>query len=138
MRLGKNAKVELIRKVPLFAELSKQELELVAGIADELDVPAGKALTREGERGREFVVLVEGEADVDQGGKTINRLGPGDFLGEISLVSNAPRTATVTTTTPARLLVVTEQGFRSLLGQSQQIQLKVLQALAERVAPSTL
>jgi CRP-like cAMP-binding protein len=138
VRLGKNAKVELIKHAPLFAHCSKKELAEVASIADELDLPEGRQLIREGQRGREFFVLLEGEAEVTQNGKQIATMRGGDFFGEIALISDAPRTATVTTTTPVRVLVVTDRAFRSLLDHVPAIQLKVLKALAERLAPQTL
>ena len=138
MRLGKNAKIELIKRAPLFGNCSKQELADVATIADELDLPEGRALIRQGERGREFFVLLEGEAAVTRNGESMATMRAGDFFGEIALVSDAPRTATVTSTTPVRVLVVTDRAFRSLLERSPQIQLKVLRALAERLAPTTL
>ena len=138
MRLGRNQKVELIRKAPLFAGLSRAELASVAAVADELDFPAGKELTREGGRGREFFVLLEGTADVKRKGRRVNRLGAGDFFGEIALVSRSPRTATVVTTSPVRALVVTDRAFRMLLERSPQIQMKVLEALAERLAPAAV
>jgi CRP-like cAMP-binding protein len=131
--LHKNAKVELISRVPLFERCSKRELAQVASLADELDLREGKVLTKEGERGREFFVLLEGTADVRRKGGTIRRHGPSDFFGEIALVSNVPRTATVVATSPVRTLVVTDRGFRDLLGRSPAIQVKVLEALAERV-----
>jgi CRP/FNR family transcriptional regulator, cyclic AMP receptor protein len=138
VRLGKNAKIELIRRAPLFARCSKRELAEVASIADELDLPAGRELIREGQRGREFFVLLEGEADVTQDGKKIAPMKGGAFFGEIALVSDAPRTATVTATTPVRVLVVTDRSFKTLLEHAPSIQLKVLRALAERLAPQTL
>ena len=139
MRLGDNTKIDLIKGVPLFANASKSELAEVAAIADEVDLPAGKTLITEGESGREFFVLVEGTADVTQGGKQIRKImGPGDFFGEIALVSKAPRTATVTTTTPVRALVITDRAFRQLLEHSPQIAVTVLTALAERLAPDSL
>ena len=79
--LRRNEKVELIKRVPLFAGCSKGELEQIAHIADEIDLPEGKELTRQGERGREFLVLLEGNADVTQDGQSINQLGSGDFFG---------------------------------------------------------
>jgi CRP-like cAMP-binding protein len=136
--LRKNAKVELIKRVPLFAHCSKKELGLVAQIADEIDLAEGKTLMREGDRGREFFVLVEGSADVRRRNRKVNTLGGGDFFGEIALVSQRPRTATVTTTSPVRALVVTEQSFRSLLDRAPDVQRKVLQALADRVASDSL
>jgi CRP/FNR family transcriptional regulator, cyclic AMP receptor protein len=131
-----NYKVDLIKHVPLFADCSRRELEQIAQIADEIDLAEGKELTRTGQPGREFFVLLEGEADVSQDGETINKLGPGDFFGEIALVEDTPRTATVTATTPVRALVITDRAFRRLLEKQPEIQRKVLVALAQRVKPA--
>jgi CRP/FNR family transcriptional regulator, cyclic AMP receptor protein len=136
--LRRNEKVEMIKRAPLFASCSKRELEEIARIADEIDLREGKEMTRQGSRGREFFVLLEGEADVTKNGETINRLGPGDFFGEIALVSDSPRTATVTATTPVRTLVVTATSFKRLLDDQPEIQRKVLVELAERLAPEAL
>jgi CRP/FNR family cyclic AMP-dependent transcriptional regulator len=133
--LRRNEKVELIKKVPLFAHCSKRELQEVAQLADEIDLREGKEMTRQGSRGREFFVLLEGTANVTKNGRRINTLGEGDFFGEIALVSDTPRTATVTATSPVRALVVTDRSFRRLLEDSPSIQSKVLTALAERLAP---
>jgi CRP-like cAMP-binding protein len=130
--------MELLKRAPLFANCSKQELALIGGIADEIDLKEGKELTRQGAPGREFFVLIEGTADVVKDGSKVNSLDGGDFFGEIALVHHAPRTATVTATSPVRALVITERNFRRLLENSPQIQLKVLGALAERLAPTTL
>ena len=135
MRLGKDGKIELIKKVPLFSKLSKKGLEEVAHIADELDLPKGKVMAEEGDRGREFFVLLEGEADVTKGDRSINTMHGGDFFGEIALVTKMPRTATVTATTDVRVLVITERDFGSLLKHSEEIGLSVAEALAERMAP---
>jgi CRP/FNR family transcriptional regulator, cyclic AMP receptor protein len=131
--LRKNAKIELIKRVPLFQDLSARELGAVAALADEIDLPAARKLTNEGRSGKEFIIIVDGVADVSRGGKTINKLGPGDFLGEIALVTGRPRTATVTTRSPARLLVLSAQAFRSLLSTMPSIQAKVLNTLAARL-----
>jgi CRP-like cAMP-binding protein len=138
MAIGKNAKLDAIKGVPLFAGCNRKELDAIASVADEIDLPAGRTLTREGERGREFLVLLEGEADVRKKGRKVNTLGPGDFLGEIALIANVPRTATVTTTSPVRALVVTQRGFRDVLGRSPDIQTKLVKALAERLAATSL
>lgn len=136
MRLGHDGKIDLIRNVPLFAECSKKELAEIAGIADEIDLPAGKVLIREGATGYEFFVLIEGTVDVTQGGEKVRSMGPGEFFGEIALVSKSPRSATVEATSPVRALVIEQRSFRALLEHSPTIQLGVLQALAERVAQS--
>jgi CRP/FNR family transcriptional regulator, cyclic AMP receptor protein len=131
--LRKNAKIELIKQVPLFARCSKRELEEIASLADELDIPADRNLTKEGAVGQEFVVLVSGAATVKRNGRTINRLSDGDFLGELALVTGRPRTATVTTTEPSRLLVITASAFRRLMRDTPSIQTKVLEAVASRL-----
>jgi CRP/FNR family cyclic AMP-dependent transcriptional regulator len=133
MRLGKDAKVELIKKVPLFSRLSKKELGDVAHIADELDLPAGKVMATEGDRGREFFVLLEGTADVTKGDQVINRMRDGDFFGEIALVAQVPRTATVTATSDVRVLVVTDRDFAALLKKSPAVGRGVAEVLAERL-----
>ena len=138
MKLGSNKKIDLIKAVPLFAGASKAELADVAAIADEVDLPAGRTLISEGETGREFFVLIDGSADVSQAGSSIRTMGPGDFFGEIALISKAPRSATIVTTSPIRALVITDRAFRQLLEQSPQIAVTVLTALAERLAPTSL
>jgi len=138
MALRRNAKVELLRTVPLFARCSKGELAAIAAEADELDVSAGRALTVEGQSGREFVVLVSGSAEVSRNGKQINTLGDGDFLGEIALLTGVPRTATVTTTTPCHLLILTDRAFRRVTHAMPSVGEKVLQALAERLPPDAV
>src|SRR6476646_2052532 len=135
MQLHRDQKVDAIKTVPLFSKLSKKGLQEVAGVADEIDLPEGKALTTEGERGREFFVLLDGQAEVRQRDKQIATLGKGDFLGEIALVTKLPRTATVITTSPVRALVITDRDFTSLLKRSPDIGQGVLEALGERLAP---
>lgn len=134
MRLHRDKKLELLRRVPLFSACSKRDLGEIAKIADEVDVPEGKELIRENDRGRQFFVLANGAADVRRRGRKINTLKAGDFFGEISLVSDRPTTASVRTTSPGSVLVLTVPAFRRLLRESPGVQGKVLQALAERVA----
>jgi CRP-like cAMP-binding protein len=138
VQLGRNQKIDLIRKVPLFSRLSKTELRQLAMLADEIDLREGKEMTRQGAAGREFFVLLEGTADVKKDGRKINALGPGDFFGEIALVSHEPRTATVTATSPVRTLVITERSFRRLLDETPQVKTKVMEAMASRLAPETI
>ena len=96
-----NKKIDLIKQVPLFSSASKKELAEIASITDEIDLPEGKVLIREGDSSREFFVLIEGTADVERGGRR-SRRRPRHFFGEISLVSRTPRNATITTTSPVR------------------------------------
>jgi CRP-like cAMP-binding protein len=136
--LRKNAKIELIKTVPLFSRCSKRELAAVAGLADELVMPAGRALATQGAPGREFVIIVDGTAEVSRDGKKINQLGAGDFLGEIALISGSPRTATVTTTSETRLLVLTDRAFRRLTADMPSTYESVSMALAERLQADAL
>jgi CRP-like cAMP-binding protein len=138
VRLRHNQKIDLISKAPLFARCSKKELAEIASIADEIDLREGKEMTRQGAPGREFFVILDGTADVRKNGRKINTLKSGDFFGEIALVSRSPRTATVVATSPIDALVITDRSFRRLIEHSPQIQAKVLEALAERLAPETL
>ena len=133
LRLHKDLKIELIKKVPLFAPLASRQLAQVASIADEFHLPEGRVLTQQGERGREFFVLVDGEVEVRRNGRRRATMGAGDFFGEMALVSDRPRGATVTATTPVRVLVVKDSDFRSLLMRMPQIAVKVLEAFVDRL-----
>jgi CRP/FNR family transcriptional regulator, cyclic AMP receptor protein len=90
-------------------------------------------LCKEGDRGREFFVLVEGKVDVARNGKRVATLGAGDFVGEISLLEPTPRTATVTAKTPLRFFVLTPKDFQQMLDENPSVERKVLRALARRV-----
>ncbi len=131
--LRRDAKMELLKRVPLFAECSKKELGEIARVSDEMDVGQGSVLTREGDSGREFFVLVEGVAEVRRKGRKVSTMKPGDFFGEIALVSDRPRTATVTVAAPGRVLVMTDRAFRELMQRMPSIQRKVLAAVVDRL-----
>lgn len=131
--LDKNAKIALLRRVPLFADCSRSELVEVAICADERDVPDGHELTREGERGREFFVLVEGTATVQRGGAKVADLGPGDWFGEIALLTYKRRSATVTATSPIRMLAITDRDFRRVVETTPRVALRVLASVARRL-----
>ena len=133
MALGANAKLDLIKRIPLFEHCSKKDLQRIAQIADELDLRAGKVLITEGERGREFFVSSRGEVEVRRKGRKLDTLGPGNFVGEMALLSKIPRTATVTALTPLDVLVITDRAFVDLLEKMPDLWLKVARALAERV-----
>jgi CRP/FNR family transcriptional regulator, cyclic AMP receptor protein len=131
--LGRDAKIDLLQRVPLFADCSRRELREISTVADEVVVPAGYQLTREGASGQELVIIVDGAADVVRRGRKINTVASGDFIGEIALVADVPRTATVRTTQPTHALVLTRRDFRTLMKRVASIQLKVLEALAARL-----
>lgn len=133
MQLGKNAKIELLKRVPLFAGCSKGELRELALVADELDLKEGRTLVREGGPGREFFVLVDGTVRVSRDGRKLAELGPGDWFGEIALLTNTPRTATVTASSPLRVLVITDRSFRNVVERMPTIALKVLSTISERL-----
>jgi CRP-like cAMP-binding protein len=126
-------KLELLKQTPLLAELGRRELEEVGRLVDEIDVAAGKVLMRQGETGREFFVLVDGSVGIDRDGTRVRALGPGDFFGEIALLSEGPRTATATAETPTKLLVLGHREFHSLMSQYPSIQTSVLNCLASRL-----
>lgn len=132
--LGKNAKIDLLKSVPLFSGCTKTELRELAVTADEIDLREGFALTREGRPGHEFIVLVDGTARVTRDGDTLADIGPGDWIGEIALLTKSNRTATVTTTSPVRALVITDRGFRRVVEAMPSIAVKVLTSVADRLA----
>jgi CRP-like cAMP-binding protein len=131
--LGKNEKIELLRRIPLFAECTKAELVEVAINADERQAPSGEKLTEQGQRGREFFILVDGTVAVRRGGKKLADLGPGNWFGEIAILTYKPRTATVTATSAVRLLVISDRAFRRVVETTPRIALKVLRNVAERL-----
>jgi CRP-like cAMP-binding protein len=128
-----DTKTEALSRVPLFAQLSKRELEFVATRADEVDAPAGQKLTTQGRPGDSFYILLEGEAYVDVDGKARRSLKTGDFFGEISMLDRGLASATVTTKTDARLLVMSHAQFRDAIKGSDGLLVKVLAAMGERL-----
>jgi CRP-like cAMP-binding protein len=135
MRLfSQNVKVEALKRAPLFESLSKKELAELARVTDDLKVEPGTVLCREGKVGREFFVIVDGTAEVTKGGKHLASRSGGEFVGEIALLTTSKRTATVTATTPLRCFILTQGDFRRVLEENPGVQLKVMKALAERLA----
>ena len=133
-RLTQNTKVEALRRAPLFEGLSKKELIELARVTEDLQVPAGTVLCKEGALGREFYVIVEGTADVTRGGKRLATRQEGEFVGEIALLTTTRRTATVTAATALRCLILMRGDFRRVLDENRSIERKVMEALAERLA----
>ncbi len=132
MRLHRDAKAELIRSLPLFADCTPAEVTEVAAIATEIDLPQGRVLATEGADGQEFVVIIQGSATVSHPDEVIATMHAGDFFGEIALLKGVPRTASVTATSPVHALVIEGHAFRQLLVTAPDIREKVERALADR------
>lgn len=131
--MARNDTDDRLRGIPIFSELSKKELRAVSRLMTEIDVKEGRALTREGEVGREFMIIREGTAVVRRGGRKIADLGTGDFLGELAVLSGAPRTADVIATSDMKLETLNRREFMSLLDESAAIAKKILIGAVKRL-----
>jgi len=125
---------ERLAKVPLFAGLDKKHLQQVSSLVTQIDVKEGKDLTREGEHGNEFIIVLEGEAEVKVGDNVVATRGPGDYFGEIALIANRPRTATVTATTPMKIEVIGRREFQTMLHDNPGIATELLGIAADRLS----
>jgi CRP-like cAMP-binding protein len=123
---------ELLAQVPLLQGLSGRQLREVASLVTTIDGEPGKVLTREGEQGQEFVLILDGQGDVRRGGEVIATRGPGDYVGEIALIEDVPRTATVVAKTPVRIGVIGRREFRALLDSDPEIDAQIRRVAAER------
>jgi CRP/FNR family transcriptional regulator, cyclic AMP receptor protein len=128
-----DTKSEMLRRVPLFSRLNARGLEEVGRLTDEIDLPAGRALMREGDPGHEFFLILDGEVRVERGGKELRTLGAGAFVGEIALLDGGPRSATVVAASPVRVLVLGRREFHTLVDDFPDVRTSVLEALAQRV-----
>jgi CRP/FNR family transcriptional regulator, cyclic AMP receptor protein len=123
-----------VQSIPLFAGLSKDDQQVVAQYADEVDVEAGATLAREGRLAYEFFAIREGTADVTLDGRHAAALGPGDFFGEIGLLAGERRVATVVATSPMRLIVLTGSQLRAIDSRMPGVGERVRNAMAQRLA----
>lgn len=128
-----DTKRDMLRAVSLFETLSGKELEAVEQLVDTVDVPAGHVLMRQGASGGEMFIVASGNLSVERNGREIAQLGPGSVVGEMALVSEGPRTATVTTSEPSTLFVLAHREFHSLMEQSADVRTCVFNAVAGRV-----
>ena len=122
--------------VPLFRGLSKKQLRRISSLMTRVDRPAGQVLTSEGKSGNEFFIVLEGEVEVRQGDRVIATRGPGDYLGEIALLDDRPRTATVVATTPVSVEVLSRREFMSLLAEAPELSEQIMATVAQRLADS--
>lgn len=107
-------KIQWLADQPWWSDLSPEDLAALAATGDRTDVPAGQRLMRQGQVGMEAAVVVSGELDVVRDGEVVARLGPGDVVGELSLLDGAPRTADVRTATDTELLVFSRTSFQQV------------------------
>jgi CRP-like cAMP-binding protein len=121
-----------LKDVPFFANLAKKDLEIVSRQAEELDVPEGKVLVRQGELGHEFFVVQSGTAAITIDGTHVRDVGPGDFFGEMALLDEERRTATVTATSPMTLIVMSRASFRALDRTVPSVHATIRDAIAQR------
>ena len=131
--MARDEKLDLLSRIPLFSGLDHRRLQRLGMLADEVDVPAGRMLMRQGENGSDMMVIVSGSVAVERDGARLNTLGAGDFFGEIALLDEGPRSATVTAIEPSRLLVVTHRDFHSMMDEFPEVAAQVLSALAHRI-----
>lgn len=136
--LRNDAKIDLLRRVPLFSGCTKKELGSLVSLTTLIDMPAGTRLVTEGGTDRDLIVIVDGAAEVTRRGKKVGSLRSGDFFGEIALLSGGPRTATVTASKDATLLVLGERDYRSIAERIPSIETRALRALAERLQPNAV
>lgn len=125
--------VDHLRAVPLFQGMTDQALEAVAALANEVEIADGATVTREGDPGDSFFVIVDGRLRISRHGETIRDLGPGEFLGEISLVDGRPRTATAVAVGPVNAIVIERPAFLELMDRFGAVRLGILMALSDRI-----
>jgi CRP-like cAMP-binding protein len=134
--VAQDEKLEHLRRIPLFSRMGRRELERLSQLTDEIEVGLDQHLTKQGETGHEFFIVLDGRLMVLDGHTPIATLGPGDFFGEVALVESVPRTATVRAEGIARLLVIGHREFHALMDEFPAVRAAVLDALAERVRHS--
>jgi CRP-like cAMP-binding protein len=131
--MARDEKLEHLKRVPLFARMGHRDLERIGQLADEIELGLDQLLTEQGKSGSEFFIVLDGRMTVLQDKRPVSHMGPGDFFGEIALVEERPRTATVRTDGISRLLVINHREFHELMDEFPAIREAVLQALADRV-----
>ncbi len=133
LRLRKTDKVERLGALGLFASCNRRELGHIAEVVVEEERPAGSVLTREGHDAGVAFVIVEGSAEVTKGGRSLAQLGPGDIVGELSLLDGLPRAATVTAVTATQILVISREDMARLLQEIPELIPKLFSVLTARI-----
>jgi CRP/FNR family cyclic AMP-dependent transcriptional regulator len=131
--MAKDGKIKLLKEVPLFWACNDRELSKIARIADEVKVHPGSELMKEGEPGREMFIVAEGWAKVTRKGRKIGSVGPGEVVGELALLDQGPRSATVTAETPMTMYVLAPRAFSVLMSDAPMVSFKIAKTLAARL-----
>jgi CRP/FNR family transcriptional regulator, cyclic AMP receptor protein len=134
MARAKDLRLEQMGTVPLFSSCSKQELTTIGRASEEIRVPAGTVLVEEGQPGSEFYLILDGEASVGRNGRTMATIGPGGSFGELALLTDLPRNATVTATQDSVLLVLSQREFGRVLQEAPGLSSTLLATLARRLS----
>ncbi|MGH2760660.1 MAG: cyclic nucleotide-binding domain-containing protein [Actinomycetota bacterium] len=129
----KKGKIDVLQNVWLFSACTSKELGRIASLVDEAEVPKGATLTKEGATGKEFFAVAEGAATAKLRGKKIASYGPGDFFGEMALIDQGPRSATITADTAMKLYVLDSRSFSTLIDRHPAVARKILRGLAGRL-----
>ena len=130
---ARDQKVDLIASVSLFKGLGRRELDEIAQLLDEVAVPAGKVLMRQGEPGSEMFIIASGRFRIERNGQVLREVGPGTSIGDISLIAEGPRTATVTATEASVILLAGHREFHRLMDEHPTIRSHILEGLATKV-----
>lgn len=130
----KDAYLDHLASVRLFSACSRRELRRIASASDEVSVPPGRVLAKQGDLGQECFVVVDGSVTVERNGITVATLGPGSCVGELALLTKRARTANVTADSPLTVLVISARAFRALLDDVPGLSLSLLKVLAERLS----
>jgi CRP-like cAMP-binding protein len=135
--VAKDERVERLRAIPLFSGCNEKQLQFIATRVEDLDFKAGKVLCEQGKSGGDFFIVLSGEAEVLRDGKVVDRITPFDHFGEIALLDNGPRTATVTAKTALRCLVLSPRQFQDVLHQDAEIAVHMLRDVTRRLRASS-
>jgi len=130
---GDDALIEMLQKTPLWSGLTKQDLKLIAKLSQERKFESGHAIVTKGEAGIGFYLILEGAVEVRSDGKTLSKLGPGQFFGEMSIIDNQPRSADVVATEASRVLILSAWSFKTLISDNPKIALKMMQEFVRRL-----
>ena len=130
---GKDPKLEALHSIPIFGACGPGDLQRISQLVDEVDIPDGRVIMRQGDPGREMFIVASGTARAERDGRHIADFGPGGVFGEMSIIAEGPRTATVTAIEPMRAFVVGHREFHSLMDTYPDFKMRVLEGLATKI-----